>query len=409
VPLQTTVAPQFLRHPNTSRAAASNVARPCEYELLTGVDAILRVQPTLVSLARRTNHAGEVDSLAYFLSTPDAVRKIPHLLLMGDPRYGTKRPIAAALLFEYRTPFGGSRVFATSDGSGRRDVLAAPEMRARTAAFAARTLLRRGAHIVHLAFCPNHLDCDDQRDLNSGALPAPYQPNENIRETVEAELHDREHPGKLEWALRELEIPAYLPLLPTYDATLARIGKKTRSNLRYYRRRSEQDLGSVFVADPNLSLADFLAFNRECTYAVSEELAIFRYVAAQTQSNHVIRGVRDANGRVLSLVGTRRQNGFVELDWQMNRADLPAYSLATVMRAYLIDHEISLGSTRLYIEGGTPQFIAGSFLRQTVSEITVLRKSHYVNLLRHFAPRVFPPKNYIGQTLRSFDLQWKPC
>jgi thymidylate synthase ThyX len=76
------------------------------------------------------------------------------------------------------------------------------------------------------------------------------------------------------------------------------------------------------------------------------------------------------------------------------------------MRAYLIEHEVSLGSTRLYIEGGTPQFIAGSFLRHRVGELTVTRNSRYVALLRRFGRHLFPPKNHIGQLLRDPALDW---
>jgi hypothetical protein len=123
--------------------------------------------------------------------------------------------------------------------------------------------------------------------------------------------------------------------------------------------------------------------------------------------NAGLRGIRDREGRWLSLVGLRRQNRFAEIDWQMNRADLPAHSLATVLRSYLIEHEIAQGSTRLYIEGGTPQPIIRSFAKRRIAELTVRRDSWYVRLLERFASVVFPPKNYVGQTLINPDLHWK--
>jgi hypothetical protein len=392
------------------RPAASStleiVPRPA-LTILRGRDAVLALQPRLAALAATTGQTGEADSLAYFLSTPEALKKTPCLLLIGDPTPGIDRLAAAVLLFEYRSAVGGTRVFATSDSTGRRNVLAPAGMRARTAAFAARTLVERGAHIVHLAFCEDHDACDRHRDSVTGVV-ASEDAAVLAEQIIATELKTRTSRRiQAEWTLREHNIPAYLPLLPTLDATLARIGQKTRSNLRYYRRRCEQELGSAFDAEPNISLPEFLAFNRECTYAVRDALAAIRYQAMTANPNQAMRGIRATDGRWLSLVGTRRYNGFVELDWQMNRAGLPASSLSTVMRAYLIEHEIALGSTRLYIEGGTPQFIAGSFLRLNIGELTVIRNSRYVGLLERFRRKVFPPKNYIGQTLRNPDLHWK--
>jgi len=188
---------------------------------------------------------------------------------------------------------------------------------------------------------------------------------------------------------------------------LARIGAKTRANLRYYRRRCDRELGAEFVPDADVSRSEFLAFNRDCTYDVSDELATFRYESLRAHQNQSLHGVRSCNGRWLSLIGVRHHNGFVEVDWQMNRADLPNLSLSTVMRSFLIEHEISVGSTRLYIEGGTPHSIARSFLKQRIGELTVVRNSYYVRLLERFAPIIFPPKNYVGQTLTDPELRWK--
>ena len=90
----------------------------------------------------------------------------------------------------------------------------------------------------------------------------------------------------------------------------------------------------------------------------------------------------------------------------MNRADLPASSLSTVVRAYLIEDEVRRGTTRLYIEGGTPHSMRGSFASERVFELTVKRNSAAVRFLERFAPVVFPPKNYLAQTLVMHDLVW---
>jgi len=397
--LQQTSTTQLFRFQAPSRPAQAVEDTPSAL-ILRGRQAVLEAQPLLAKLAEFTAQTGEADAVEHFLSTPDAIKKVPHLLLIGDPARAAAGLTGAVLMFEYRTPLAGTRVFATADGAGRRGVLAPPGQRAHTAALAANIFLELGAHIVHLAFCEGHSSFESLPDPENGVSA----------HDIASELEARgPHQPDARWSFREIEIPSYLPLLPTFDATLARIGQRTRSNLRYYRRRAEHDLGSIFVPIATPTLEEFLAFNLECTFAVPEQLATFRYRTYNAQPNHCIRGVRDRSGRWLSLVGTRRHSGFVEIDWQMNRDGLPAASLATVMRSYLIAHEISLGSTRLYIEGGTPQPIGYSFHRQRVGELTVTRNSRYVQLLKRFAPHLFPPKNYIRQILLNPELQWKPC
>ena len=211
---------------------------------------------------------------------------------------------------------------------------------------------------------------------------------------------------RTEWTFAHREMPAYLPLRETYDKTLAGIGKRTRANLRYYRRRSELDLGAVFVPEARVTLEEFLAFNRECMYAVPQELAAWRYRSLGELSGGVLRGVQDGQGRWLSMVGMRRQNRFAEIDWQLNRDALPTYSLSTVLRGYLIEYEISLGSTRLYVEGGTWQPIVHSFAQERVGEFSLRRKSMYAHLLAVCAKRIFPSRNYLGQTLANREIRW---
>ncbi len=349
----------------------------------------------LADLAARCDQAGEADNLAYFLSTPDALKKTPYLLLSGNLEH---RPVSAVLLFEHRLGPLASRVFSTGDISGRRSVFAAPEHRAQAAALAARSLLERGAHMVHLTFSETHSGAGILREKNDPQLAAAAQ--------IALELRFAGGRVRREWTFADREVPLYLPLLETYDKTLARIGKRTRTHLRYYRRRSELDLGATFVPEAQLTLEEFLAFNRACMYAVPQKLAAGRFHSFASLSGGVLRGVRDGQGQWLSLVGIRRQNGFAEIDWQMNRDALPAYSLSTTMRSYLIEHEIGEGSTRLYFEGGTWQPIVHSFASERLGELSVRRDSYYTRMLARYASRIFPSRNYLGQTLVNREIIW---
>ena len=364
--------------------------------LLRGRAAILAQQSVLVNLAARCDLAGEADNLAYFFSTPDALKKTPYLLLIGGSEH---RPAGAVLLFEYRVGPLATRIFSTADISGRRSVLAPPERRAQIAALAARTLIERGAHLAHVTFSETHSGAGHTYDQFAELDFAESQ--------IDLQLRSARAVPRREWTFAHRDLPMYLPLLESYDKTLAGIGKRTRTHLRYYRRRSELDLGATFVPDAQLTLKEFLGFNRECMYAVSQELATWRFRSRSSISGSALCGVRDGHGRWLSLVALRRQNCFSEVDWQMNRDALRTYSLSTMMRSYLIDHEVAQGSTRLYFEGGTWPPIVHSFTNERIGELSLRRKSLYVRLLGRYANRIFSSRNYLGQTLGNRDVQWR--
>ena len=64
-----------------------------------------------------------------------------------------------------------------------------------------------------------------------------------------------------------------------------------------------------------------------------------------------------------------------EILWQMNRDGLSAYSLSLVMRSYFMEHEISHGMTKLYMEGGTAHPMRFSFVNDKVTDLVVVRRS----------------------------------
>ena len=376
------------------------------YWMFKGLGSVLRFQPLLAKLAERSGLAGEADSLEYFLTAPDALKKRPYLLLIGSDRSGnwsesTGAGIeAAVLLFEYGSPVRGTRVLSSADSTGRRNVLAVPECRASAAAFAARRMLQEGAQVVRIAFSETH-----QGSVRDAVHRAP--PTGAAAAAIEEQMGAM--PGCSQhgqWTFNEESVKIYLPLLKTVDATLARIGQRTRSNLRYYRRRCEQENGSRFLARVVPSLEDFLAFNADSMYAVDEKLARWRYSTLSMPQCRLC-AVRSEDGRWLAMAGLRQHGDTCELDWQMNRAGMNAASLATVLRAYLIEDEIARGSTRLYIEGGTTQPIRLSFEEERVSELIVKRRSLYVSALEHSAGRVFGARNRLAQCLGSSTLHWR--
>jgi len=362
----------------------------------------LKLQPSLADLAARCGLNGSADHLDYFLSDPQVIKKTPYLLLFrntfGIPGVSQRGELGAAvILFEYDWMIR-SRVFGNFDWTGRRNVLAPQGRRAEVAAQAARSLLDGGAHIAHISFSESYSDAD--------CIGASSEPTDDSRDSVKARNEGAFGSDVLSTVLVR-SVPLYLRIKPTFDATLAGIGKKTRANLRYYRRRSECELGCRFVPEAKVSLAEFLAFNKLCAFPVSDVRARWRYKALQRVPDHFLRGMVDSEGRWLSLVGGRKYCRFAEIDWQMNRADRPTYSLSTVLRSYLLEYESALGSTRLFIEGGTPSAIGHSFTEETVEDLIVKRSSPRLQMLERLYGRLLPPKNYVGQILRDSNLNWK--
>ncbi len=327
--------------------------------------------------------------------TEDALKKIPHLVLVGAGRQpgGTlvHEPIAALLIYEYRVLGCGTKVFCTDDTTGRRSLIAPPNARMKIAKTAANALMRSGALVVLQTF--QELHSGEDQELHSGEDQELHSAEDQEMCSGEDE-RGRPPPMSRSSTLAKTrrrfatvlrEIPSYLPLESTMDATLAKIGQRTRSNMRYYRRRAESQLGCTFIENVRISRFAFKAFNRQCTYAVKNEEAGLRYDAISEVPGMFLCGILDREGRWLSMIGARRYHDMVEIDWQMNRHDLPASSLSTVMRAYFIEQEIRLGTRKMYIEGGTPHAMRFSFATARVSDLVVAKRSPLLLLLRSVA------------------------
>jgi hypothetical protein len=117
-------------------------------------------------------------------------------------------------------------------------------------------------------------------------------------------------------------------------------------------------------------------------------------------------GVTTPDGQWISLLGGRRHHGVSEIDWQMNRGGLEKYSVGTVIRSYLIDHEIQIGTGSLFFEGGTPHSMRLAFISKKAVDIVVAKRSLFVFALRRFAQWRSPHKNYLLQTLVNPELRW---
>jgi hypothetical protein len=117
-------------------------------------------------------------------------------------------------------------------------------------------------------------------------------------------------------------------------------------------------------------------------------------------------GVKARDGTWLSMVGGRRHEGVTEIEWQMNRAGLPRYSLSTVMRSYLLEHEVAQGTGKIMFQGGTTHSMRNALIGSNVLDILIVRRSPLARLVRQLAKRFFPESNFLGKVLRDPNLVW---
>jgi hypothetical protein len=360
--------------------------------VLRGREAILRIQPVLVRLSALCEQTGAMDYLEYFLTGTDNLKKIPYLVLAGKRRDLTVAELraedlkGAVLVYEYKVLGMPSRVFTTSDFNGSRAVIAPPAERTRISASVGRYLMTNGAQVVMLSYA-------GEGDETWSAC------------------FDGSVPGdeKRLWTTQTREVGATIVLEKTADETLAVMGKHTRRNLRYYRRKAEAELGCIFEGDVKslLNKAQLIELNKASTHPVSEDVLERRYSSMKALDGLFCVGVKRPDGQWISLLGGRRHHGVSEIDWQMNRGGLERYSVGTVIRAFLIEHEIEIGTSRLYFEGGTPHSMRHAFVSEKAVDIVVAKRSLFVSLLRRVAHWSPPKNNFLLQTLVDPALHWE--
>jgi hypothetical protein len=360
--------------------------------VLRGRVEILRLRSVLTTLSELCGQAGAMDYLEYFLTAPPNLKKTPYLVLMASRSDVSVFELraedlrGAVLVYEYRVLGFGSRLFTTCDFNGRRAVIAPAARRTQISAMVCRYLMEQGAQIVLL-------------NLELGST-------ENCQVCFEAAMAGKR---KHWWATQTREAGGTLALQKTLDATLANMGKHTRRNLRYYRRKAEADLEYSFLNDVKntLTMAQLMELNYASTHPVAQSVLERRYQTMKSMEGFFGVGLKQPGGQWLSLLGGRRHHGITEIDWQMNRDGLAKYSVGTVIRSYLIEYEIAIGTDRLFFEGGTPHIMRHSFLSAEAMDIVVMNRSLFAFLLRGSAKWLGPKKNSLLQTLMIPAVKWQ--
>jgi hypothetical protein len=353
---------------------------------------ILRLRSVLTALSDRCGQAGAMDYLEYFLTATGNLKKIPYLVLMASsPEVNIFELRAedlwgAVLVYEYKLLGFRSSLFSASDYNGSRAVIAPAKLRRQVSAAVCRYLMDHGAQIVLL-------------NLEPGAP-------ESCQTCFENAMAGN---TKCWWGTQSREVGGTIALQKTLDATLAGMGKHTRRNMRYYRRKAEAELGCSFAADVRnmLTMELLVQLNDASTHPVSHAVLERRYMTTKSMEGFFCVGLSRVGGQWISLLGGRRHAGVTEVDWQMNLGGLAKYSVGTVIRSYLIEHEITIGIEKLFFEGGTPHPMRHAFLPEEAMDIVVMNRSVSVFLLRNFARWLHPEKNFLLQTLMSPAVKWQ--
>lgn len=363
--------------------------------ILSSREAILNLAPVLQALAERTRQPGAMHWLGYFLDKGVAGRRVPYLVLLLKPEenQGSSLSVndlqAAALFFEYHICGIGTGAFTTGDATGFNSVIAPFAERTQVAAVALRALIQRGAAVVLATY--EGLKAAQPRDVLA-SLPG------------------------LQVASRQRHVGRSMKLYPTFEATLRHLGKHTRSNLRYYRRRLEKLMPLTYVPEvaPALAGADLQAMNAGSLNPVSPAEFQRRIHSSTRLPGSFLCGLRGPDGQWMSLIGGWRQAGITVLHWQMNTAGFEKHSIGTVMRSFFLQSEIARGAEELLIHGGTPHSMHHAFEAQPIADLIVRRKGLRSLVLRSFAHLFATPRgvlgrgNFFASTLLDKQLEWVP-
>jgi hypothetical protein len=353
-------------------------------EVLSGHAKVVAWAEQLEHLALRCGQPGSMHGLEHFLAVPTYRGKVPYLVLgMSEDR-----TLQWAVLCHELCPLGlRTGIFSTDDISGFRTVVSPAEERGSVSRLVAEILLERGAQMVMLSVVAPGLS-----PQNLGLQPA---------------LPSR-------WALRERTVEADLSTQGSYEAMLMGLGKSTRFNMRYYRRRLARELQTELIEDARgiFTEREIESMNAESLNPFRPGLAWLQCRSASSMRGGFMVGLRAKDGRWLGLVGGWRQATTTVLLWQMNRSGMERSSLGTVVRGHFLEHEIAIGAERVIFYGGTPNSIRHAFVQDKVVDLLVVRHSGKARLLLRLAEIFARPRwymksgNFLAATFCSPDLVW---
>lgn len=170
-----------------------------------------------------------------------------------------------------------------------------------------------------------------------------------------------------------------LPLAPTYDQTLAGLGRHTRRNIRAARRIAAAE-GFGFeistVVAPLMSPAERAELTRTATLGAPTAV-MARLEAYVDQIGTPFRTVlRAADGKVMSYsCGYFGDLSIAYLLYQLNDADFNPIGPSLMHRAFLLEWLTQLGYTEFVFVHGCSGILGKACFRQAMEEVWLMRRS----------------------------------
>lgn len=313
--------------------------------VVRGREKVLELGRSLDELCIRCEQPGALDHLEYHFSLPGFARKFPTMVVVETTTGAGVRPVAAVLTYEYQIAGVGTGVYAADFKGGARAVVAPRSLRPRAVFAAAEALLKQQGLLIQLSYVG-----EDSAT--------------RLAQIAQTRLH---------WASRVRNSAGYIPMESDLEGTLAQLGKRTRRNLRYYRRLAEAELGVSLVVAPRLTREEFIAFNRATDYAVPDDQAAARFNKIQDNPAPLFLALRSGQGEWLSLIGGYFKGPDAIIEWQLNRSDMAPYSLCTVMRSHLLEYVTHQHCRRTYFIGGTTHSMMNSMTHERIVDVVVSR------------------------------------
>ncbi len=197
-------------------------------------------------------------------------------------------------------------------------------------------------------------------------------------------------------------VSTHLPLAGGYEAALMRFGRRTRRNLRYYRRQAEE-AGVEFVAQltPEQSLEAVQHLHISSAYPVQTGSAMRLEAAIRGTPGALAMGLR-RRGVWLSYVSGWRQAEGTYIEWQLNDAEAGTLSLSTVMRAYLLEHEAHTAPQLVFVGGSSAGL--GRYCTPAYCTDLLIARPGLTGMLAQHAMARLRPHSAVGQLIRAPSL-----
>ena len=294
-------------------------------DLLIGVEQILSFKQELDQLRLRCHQQDDVTTdIDYFLTSKDPQNRRPIVVV-----FRAESALVAAAFFHQVCFVGvGSGLACAGDPMGDGLLIAPAQERETFLRCAIEELVnvQKKFHTVRLRV-----------KTSRTALLVDFEASDLRNKFIERTVQHR------------------LVLSETYEEMLASFGLRTRRSLRAKRRQLENNLQPDFF--PGIAAEEAfeaMSFLRAKSSMPARSVWYFEGLRKMlhTREDAFAMGLRSKDGTWLSVLSGWRRNGTTYIDVQLNHSTFMRESLSAVMRAFLLEYEISVGQKYIVFVGG---------------------------------------------------------